>query len=151
MTTIRIRRTIHAAVSEVFETVAHIENYARAIDDIVDVEYLSEQHSGVGTKFREKRELNGRPASAVLEVKEYEPGRRVRWESDENGTVWDSTFTFRETDDGCELELVTEARAYKLRPRILNPLFKKAIQRAVAKDIDALQAYCEGLETSEEE
>ncbi len=150
MTTIQLTRTIHADLDEVFDTVAHFENYAEAIKNIVGVEFLSEHRTGVGARFREKREIGGRPASVVLEVKEYEPGKRIRLESDENGTVWDSTFTFREVAEGCEIEVVMEARAYKLRPRLLNPLFKGMIARAVARDLDALKAHCEAATASSE-
>ena len=36
-----------------------------------------------------------------------------------------------------------DARAYKLLPKLMNPLIEGMIQKAVEKDMDAVKAYCE--------
>jgi hypothetical protein len=38
-----------------------------------------------------------------------------------------------------------EARAYKLLPRLLNPLIKGKVTRVVEKDMDLVKSYCEKL------
>lgn len=68
---ISMTKVINAPVDLVFETVADIRNFSKAVPDIVDVEFLSGQKSGVGTRFKETSEINGREASTELEITEY--------------------------------------------------------------------------------
>lgn len=136
-------RTINAPVDVVFKTVADISNFSKAIPHIVKVEMLSDVASGVGTRFRETRNMNGREASTELEVTEYEENDRVRLVCDTHGTVWDSVFTVKEMNGQTELKLVMDAKAYKMMSKFMNPLMKRMIQKALEKDMDAVKIYCE--------
>ena len=110
MTRTTITRTIEAPVEAVFEAVADISNFARAVPDIARVEFLTESRVGVGSRFRETRVMRGREASTVLEVTEYVRNERVRLVADAGGTVWDSLSTVVGAgEDGrrAMLELVT--------------------------------------------
>lgn len=136
--------TIDAPVEEVFDAVAHIESFAKAVPHIKDVEFLSDVHEGVGARFKETREMNGRTGSTVLEVTEYEKNERVRLVSDAGGTVWDTIFTTRPTSGGTELALVMEARPHTFLARITTPMIKGVVAKGVAADLDAVKDYCEG-------
>lgn len=138
-----VDRTIDAPVEQVFDTVAHIDRYAKAIPHITEVEFLTEQHEGVGTRFAETRVMRGRQATTTLEVTEYVENERVRLVADEGGTVWDTLFTFREAGSGTKLEMVMDARPHSLLARIVNPLTKGIIRKAIEGDMDAVKAYCE--------
>ena len=138
-----VRRTIDAPVDLVFRTVAEIDNFSQAIPHIVDVEFLSDARTGVGSRFRETRLMMGREASTILEVTEYVENERVRLVSDEGGTVWDSVFTVRSVDGKTELTLVMDAKAYTLRSRILVPIMKLMVRMGLVKDMDAVKEYCE--------
>ncbi len=126
-----------------FETVADIRNFSKAVTDIVDVEFLSDQKSGVGTRFKETREINGREASTELEVTEYEQNDHIRMVSDSHGTVWDSLFSVKRINGNTELTLVMDANAYKFLPKLLNPVMRYFIKKEIAKDMDAVKLYCE--------
>jgi len=143
MSRITVSRTIDASVERVFETVSNIEGFARAVPDIVKVEFLSEERRGVGTRFRETRVMKGREAATELVVTEYEPNRRVRLVSDTHGTVWDSVFTVTAQERGSLLELTMEARPYRLLTRLTTPLIKGMMKKALSADMDAVKAYCE--------
>ena len=54
------KRMIDAPVEEVFNTVAHIEAFRNALPHIIDVEFLTDQQTGAGTRFRETRLMNGK-------------------------------------------------------------------------------------------
>ena len=138
-----VRRTIDAPVELVFRTVAEIDNFSQAIPHIVDVEFLSDARTGVGSRFRETRLMMGREASTILEVTEYVENERVRLVSDEGGTVWDSVFTVRAVDGKTELTLVMDAKAYTLRSRILVPIMKLMVRMGLVEDMDAVKEYCE--------
>ena len=143
MSRISVTRNIQAPKAEVFETVSKIENFSKAVPDIVEVEFLSEARSGVGARFRETRLMGKRKASTVLEVTEYEENERIRLASDAGGTIWDSVFTVREEGDQTALELTMEARPYKLLAKLMMPLMKGILNKALAADMDAVKAYCE--------
>ena len=146
MTRTRISRTINAPVDAVFETVSDISNYTKAVPDIVRVEFVTERQTGVGTRFRETRRMGKREATTELEVTEYVKDERVRMVSDAGGTVWDTVFTVTAMGDGVgtRLDLVMEARPYRLMSRLMVPLTKGVVAKAVAGDMDALKAWLEG-------
>ena len=145
MTHTRLSRTIRAPTTAVFDTVADATNYTKAVSDIVKVEFLSDQRSGVGSRFRETRVMGRRVATTELEVTEYVANDRIRMVSDAGGTVWDTLFTVMPVEDGdaTRLDLVMEARPYRLLRRILVPLMKRAVAKAVASDMDAVKAHLE--------
>ena len=146
MTKTRRSRTIDAPVEAVFEAVADIANFSQAVPHIARVEFLTERSVGVGTRFRETRLMRGREATAELEVTEYVKNERVRLVSDAGGTVWDSLFTVMPGGDGrsTRLDLVMEARPYRSLARLLVPLMKGVVAKAVAADMDAVKAWLEG-------
>lgn len=145
MTRTTVSTTILAPVDAVFGLIADPVNYTRAVPQITNVEFLTEQRSGVGTRFRETREMGSREAATELEVIEYVKNERVRMVSDAGGTIWDSVFTVTPTGDGgaTELQLVMEARPYRLLARVVVPLTKRIVAKAVTGDMDAVKAYLE--------
>ena len=149
MPTTEVGVTIRAPLEMVFDTIAHIENFAKASPAIVGVEFLSETRRGVGTRFLETRRVGGGEGSSELEVTEYEPHERVRIVSDAGGTVWDSLFVVRESGGKTELTLTMEARPYKLLARLTSPLLKGTIRKAIVSDMEAVKSYCENLSKPE--
>lgn len=136
-------RVIDAPIEKVFKTVSEIEHFSKAIPHIVSVDILSDTTKGVGTRFRETRLMNGKEATTELEVTEFVENEHVRLVADTHGTVWDSVFSVKETNNQTELKLVMDARAYKLLPKMVNPFIKGMIMKALEKDMDSVKAYCE--------
>ncbi|MAL17288.1 MAG: hypothetical protein CL670_16425 [Balneola sp.] len=143
MSTITVTKQVKAPKELVFETVADIRNFSKVVPDIVNVEFLSDQEYGVGTKFRETREMNGKEVSTELEVTELVENAHIRLVSDTMGTVWDSVFTVERKEYGTELTLIMDAKAYKLLPKIFNPFMKGFMAKALEKDMLAVKSYCE--------
>jgi carbon monoxide dehydrogenase subunit G len=146
MTRSTVTRTIAAPPELVFQTVADIRNFSKAIPHIVKVEFLSESQTGVGTRFRETRLMDGKEATTELEVTEYVVNEHIRIISDTHGTVWDTIFSVKPQDGQTELTMVMDANAYKLLPKLINPLVRGAIQKALEQDMDAVKSYCESSE-----
>lgn len=136
-------RRIVAPVSRVFETVADIQNFAKAVPAIVKVEFVTPQHSGVGTRFRETRRMGKREATVELEVKELVPGQRIRLVADAGGTVWDTVFTVKADSSGAELSMVMDDKPYRLPAKLFNPLLRGMIRKGIERDMDAVKGYCE--------
>ncbi len=146
LTQISITRTIAAPADLVFRTVADISNFSQAIPDIVDVEFLSEVKSGVGTRFRETRRHGGKEFATELEVTEYVENDRVRIVADSHGTVWDTTFTVENQPDATVLRMVMDARPHNLLSKLTNPIMKGFIQKAIERDMDVVKEYCEAMQ-----
>lgn len=148
MTRTESSRIVVAPVDVVFSTVADISNFSKAVPHIEHVEFLSEARTGVGARFRETRLMGSRRATTVLEVTEYVKDERVRFVADEGGTVWDTTFTVEPGPGGrgTRLSMVMEAKPHRFGAKLLTPLMKGAVAKAIAADLDAVKAYAEAIE-----
>jgi carbon monoxide dehydrogenase subunit G len=143
MSSVTIIRTIHAPVDLVFQTISDIQNFSKVVPDIVKYEYLSDTKTGVGTRFRETRLMKGKEISTDLEVTEYHPNERIRMVTDSHGTVWDSVFTVHQKGKDTVLNLTMTANAYKIMPKLINPIMKGFFKKSLEKDVDAVKIYCE--------
>lgn len=138
---------IAAPLDFVFNTISTVDGFQSAVPQITNVEFLTEQRSGVGTRFRETRVLNGKEAKATLEIAELEPLKRVRMLSNEGGVVWDSVFTVNEHQSQTELKLVMEARPTNPLGHLMVPLILNWIQSAIEADMSSIKSWCETAET----
>lgn len=136
-------RLIHVGIESVFNTISSPEGFQRAVPHITKIEYLSEQQSGVGTRFRETRVMNGREATATLEIAEYVRPNHVRMISVEGGTEWDSSFRLTQENDCIRLNMRMDARPQTILAHLLVPMIMGMIRKAVADDMDAVRRYCE--------
>lgn len=145
MATITRSMTIAAPVETVFDTIAHVDRFAEAVPDVKDVEYLGETRRGVGTRFKETREIKGRVGTTVLEVTEYGENEKVRIVSDAGGTIWDTLFTVEQSGEGTKLDMVMEARPHTLLARISTPLVKGMVGKGIEADLVSVKEYCESV------
>lgn len=141
-------REIDSSISRVFKTLATIDEYSKAVPGISKIEFLSNCRSGVGTRFRETRWMNGRESTVVLEVTEFDADQRVRLISEAGGTIWDTVFTVAENDGKVLMNMRMEARPLSFLARIFTPLIIGVVASAVEKDMDSVKGYCESLPTS---
>lgn len=147
MSQINVQRTINAPLETVFKTVADIRQFSEAIDHITNVEFLTEQQVGLGTRFRETRLMKGKQHSTTLEVTEYVENERIRMVADEGGTVWDTVFTVRRDDESTLLDMTMDARPHKLLAKIVTPFIKGMVAKFVKQDMDAVKRHCERTST----
>lgn len=143
MTQFVVTRSIDAPIAKVFNTVADIREFSKVLPHVVRYEFLSDIQSGVGTRFRETRQMGRKEAMTELEVTEYTPNESVRLVADSHGAIWDTIFTVKSENGQTTLTMTMEARAYKWLTRLLNRVFKGMIHKAVARDMDLVKAYCE--------
>ena len=143
MKCIETTRQVNASIECVFQTISDVRNFAKAVPHITNIEFLTDQQHGAGTRFRETREMNGKPTTVDLEVTEFIENERVRIVSDAGGTVWDTVFTVRPLADSVAMHMVMEAHAHKFMAKLINPLIRGMVAKAVESDMDAVKAYCE--------
>jgi uncharacterized protein YndB with AHSA1/START domain len=143
MATVRIVRSIQAPAAVVFRAVADPQLFAQAIGGVTRLEFLSAVRSGVGTRFRQTRRMDGRESTMEFEITEHVGNERVRIVNETHGTTWDSVFTVAPAGSSATLSMVMTTRSRRLLPRLLMPLICLVIRKAVARDIDAVKALCE--------
>lgn len=148
MARIESKRTIKAPREEVFDVTAHIENYADVIPAIVDVEFLSEERSGVGTRFKETRQMGRRKGSSTLEVTEYDRPNRIRLVSDQGGVRWDTTFSYLTTEAGTDLHMVMDIKPQSWFGRFTARTARGIVTKALEADLDAVATHFEPTTTS---
>lgn len=134
---------IDAPIDMVFEVISNPELFKKAVPQIVDIEYLSEKRSGVGTRFRETRIMNKRKASTVLEIVDEGKNSHIQMVSEAGGTEWDSTFSTEEEEDGVELRLVMTAVPKNFLARMSVGMMRTMVGKALEKDMEAIKNYCE--------
>jgi carbon monoxide dehydrogenase subunit G len=138
-----VTRTINAPIDMVFKTISDINDFSKAVPGIVNVEIISDVKSGVVTRFRETRLMNGKEATTELEVTEFIENDRLRIVADSHGTRWDSLFVVTQTEGHTDLTLTMDAKAYKLMAKVMNSVMMGAIKKALEHDMDAVKTYCE--------
>lgn len=87
--------------------------------------------------------MKGKEAATELEVTEFVANNRIRLVADSHGTVWDSLFVVKPENGQTSLTLTMEAKTDKLLLKIINFMIGGMIKKAVAKDMDAVKAFCE--------
>ena len=143
MTKVQIQKSISASPAVAFHALVDVEGMPSRHPDVLRTEFLSEQREGVGTRFREVRRMGEGEFVSDLEITELEPGHRVRMVTENHGTVWDTLFLVEPAAGGCTLQVEMDARAQKLMPRLLNPLFKGLFRRGLVKHFDVFAKWCE--------
>jgi hypothetical protein len=136
-------RTIKAPVELVFSRISDVHKFAEVSDDILEIEFLSETTHGVGTRFRETRNMNGRRATTELEITEFVENERVRLVSDAGGAIWDTIMHVTQDGDATRLDMTMDALPHTFMARIVNVFIKGMVTRAVTTDMDKLKAWCE--------
>ena len=143
MDRMELTRTIAAPIDRVFNAVADISQFSKALPHIVKVEFLSAQKSGLGARFRETRLMKGKEYENELEVTEYVANQRVRLVADTHGTVWDTLFTVKSAGDKTVLTMTMDTRSKKVISALMVFLISGMVKKAIAKDLELVKAYCE--------
>jgi hypothetical protein len=112
---------------------------------VTDLRFLSQATAGLGTRFRQTRERNGKAMTMDFEITEYEPVSRVRIHNVTHDTEWDSVFSLRPTKTGTQLTVQMTTHSEKPLARVLMPLICLLIRKPVARDIDAVKTWCEAV------
>lgn len=140
---ISVSRLIDAPLESVFRSVADVSELSSSRPHIVKVEILGDTTEGVGTRFRETRQMRGKPVETELEVTEFVLNEHVRIVADDPGTTWDTVFSVRPEGDAVRLQMVMDARPKRLAAKIINSLIKGMVRTAVERDMEMIKTYCE--------
>jgi hypothetical protein len=95
---------------------------AESVSGIKEIEMLTPGDFGLGTRWRETREVLGRRDSAEMEVTSFERNRTYTITHHKFGTRIDAVFGFEATDRGTKVTIEFDLESPGMPPGILAPL-----------------------------
>lgn len=144
---LRIERTVAADPKTVFAAASDFANAPRRITGIQKVEMLTQGPVGVGTRFRETRQMFGKQATETMEVTAFEPGRSYVLGCENHGCRYSSEIRVEPDGKGSKLTMHFAAtpltRMAKVMAFLMKPMIR-SVAKHVAKDLDDLKASLEG-------
>lgn len=113
---------IAAPIEKVFALFTDVEHGTGQVSGIKKVEMLTVGNFGLGTRWRETREVLGRLDSAEMEVTSFEASRTYTITHHKLGTRIDTVFSFQPTSRGTKVTIDFDLESPGMPPGILAPL-----------------------------
>ena len=114
---------------------------------MISTEFLTEQRSGVGTRFRETRIMMKREATETMEITAFQPPQGYTLEANSCGCHYTTTISLSEAGPGqtritMNFSGVPKTFAAKLMIP-LGWLFRGTMKKYVLKDLQDIKTYIE--------
>jgi len=140
----QINITIQRPVAEVFAFLTDSSNHPKWDSTSVAMEQLDPGPWQTGTRFREVRNLGGRPTEVASQVAYLDPNRRFNIAS-LNGPEWRGQWDFTPLGDATRLQF--EGRlSFMGITRIFEPLIARGFKRQLNANFARLKRVLEGEE-----
>jgi len=144
MPVVRVSAHIGAPADAVFAAITDLAALPDTIPNVVAVEFLTEQRTGAGTRFKETRLMNGKEHVTELEVVEQDDAARTaRMVSDMHGTVWDTRIQVSPADGGSLAEFAMDCRGKGVVQKVMNVLMQGMFRKGMQAHLDAFKTACE--------
>ena len=142
MPTVTVSQPMDAPAEVVFDAITNIENLPDTNPDIVKIEFLTDQRSGVGTRFKETRKMGNGEHVTTLEVREYDPeALHYRCVTLDDGTTWDTVMRVERNPVAMVIEM--DCNGHVWWKNALHTVMKGMYRRGIASHLKELGAYCE--------
>lgn len=144
---LRIERTVAADPKTVFAAASDFATAPKRITGIAKVEMLTQGPVGIGTRFRETRQMFGKQATETMEVTAFEPGRSYVLGCESHGCRYRSEIRVEPDGKGSKLSMDFAATPLTRMAKVMSFLMKpmvKSVGKHIAKDLDDLKASLEG-------
>jgi hypothetical protein len=134
---------VDVPIQEAFQYASTLENAPLFMKNVKKIEKLTEGPVGVGTRYRETREIRGREASAVIEFIEYVPNAKYSVKSEMKGMETIYHYSFTSSGSQTNIHFECEIIAHKFSMKLIKPIFVKIMKK---EDDDHLHQLKEALE-----
>jgi uncharacterized protein YndB with AHSA1/START domain len=125
--------TIDRPPAAVFGFLADAENDRQWRGGVLSIERVSGE--GVGTRYRQRvAGPGGRRAKADIEITEFEPDRRIGFQTTTGPVRPSGTYELEESDGGTRVRLTLRAGLSGFKKRLLS----NAVERAMTTEVGAL-------------
>ncbi len=143
-----VSREVGASPERVWEVVTDLRGAADRISAISRVEIVDGgDEFGVGTTWRETRQMFGRETTEVMQVTAVDPGRSYTVASDSRGAHYRSVITVEPRDGHTNLSMTfggePQGAISKVMAATVGRLFAGATRRAIQQDLDDIAAAAE--------
>jgi hypothetical protein len=138
---------IHASKEAIWDAITDIENAAKMIRCIDQIEILEKPLRGiVGLKWRESRTMFGKKATEVMWITDAVPNESYHTRAESHGFVYVTKLRITSNINDCQLTMTFESTPQTLMARFLSiPMlfFRSAITKAIQKDLDDIKTTVE--------
>ena len=148
MATLEVTHDIKADAKAVWSIATGMDDWVDVIEAIESVERLDDgERFGLGTTWRETRTMFGKKATEVMEVTEFDDGRRYATAAESHGSKYFSEISVEPTDGGSRITMgfrgEPQATLAKVMDLTVGRLFIGATRKALARDLADIGAAAE--------
>ncbi|WP_400244156.1 SRPBCC family protein [Niallia sp. JL1B1071] len=130
-------------IEEVFAYFADMANAPEYMNKVESIEKKTDEPIGVGTKYKEIRNVRGNKVYAEIEYLSYEKNVRFTRRSSSNGLTIDYAYRFSEIPEGTQVEFEGTVHVKGLKMRLMRNFLVKMVK---SEDSDHVQNAKEVLE-----
>lgn len=137
-----VTRRLSAPPEAVWAVLTDLEHAPETLRAVTKVELLTPGPYGVGTRWRETRQMWGREATEEIWVTASEAPSRTVVEANPGKTRYTTTFTLRPAGSGTQLDVRFTARTLRPKPwervlwKLFGPLGARATRKVLQKDLE---------------
>ena len=148
MTEMVITHETSAPPDKVWNVLVDLDNSPQTIGAIKDIERLDGgDEFGVGTKWRETREMFGKDATEVLEVTAVDQGHSYTVEADSRGARYTSVMSVEPAGAGSTISMSFAAEPKGTFSKVLSgtigKMFEGGTRKALLQDLADIAAAAE--------
>ncbi len=145
---VEARVTIKGSKAAIWAAIADIENAAKTISGIENIEIIEKPASGlVGLKWRETRMLFGKPAAAEKWITDAAENEFYKTRAESDGFVFLSTMSISENSGGLTLTNSHDSKPQSIVAKLMSLpmvfLFKGVAKKALLQDLNDIKAAVE--------
>lgn len=130
---------INQPVEAVFDFATDPNNAEKVISGVTNMEQISAGPIGVGTRYREKRVVNGKEAEAEMEISAYEPPSSYTMTSEMKGITVSYTYRFVPENNGTRVDLICNVSASGLK-KLAAPMVASIMKKEDGDHLERLKA-----------
>ena len=148
MQSVSVNQECSAAPEVVWTLMTDMDTWVGTVEAIELVERLDDNEGfGLGTRWRETRTMFGRTATEVMEVTEYEEGKRYVTLAESHGAKYRSEMTVEAAGEGSRLSMSFSSEPQTFMTKVMaatvGRLFMSSTRKAIAKDLEDIAAVAE--------
>lgn len=152
---IEIQVPVRAPIQNVWQQITDIENAAKTISGIDEIEILNKPPDGlVGLKWKETRTMMGKQAAEIIWVKEAVENDYYLTEAQSHGSIYKGKVQVSEENGATTLSMIFDAEPQTFGAKLLSAMmgfmFKGATEKALLKDLEDVKAAVEASEAHNE-
>ena len=138
--------SVQAPVETVFQLAADFPNAADRVKGIKRVEMLTPGPVGVGTRFRETREIMRREATEDMKVTQFDKPKSYTLSCHSCGCLFESTFRFEPEAGGTKVTFDCNTQALTWSAKLMSPLgwlMQGTMKKCIEQDMADIKAAAE--------